>query len=165
MTLEDAVTFLDNSIPEKTIGLPDEIFYFISRTTPFVNVDLLIKDKRGRVLLSWRDDEYYGQGWHIPGGIIRFKETLEQRIQKTAESEIGTMVNFDPQPLAIEQFIIPEWENRAHFISFLYNCSIPDSFVPNNSSKKRHDAGYIEWHDECPNDLIKFHDPYRKFIP
>jgi colanic acid biosynthesis protein WcaH len=164
MTIKDAVKFLDSSIPDKTIGLPDDIFYFISRTTPLVNVDLLVKDKKGRVLLSWRDDEYYGRGWHIPGGIVRFKETLEQRIQKTAEQELGTAICFDPKPLTIEQFIEPEWDNRAHFISFLYECSVSDDFIPNNASKKRHDVGYIEWHNGCPDNLIQFHDRYRNYI-
>jgi colanic acid biosynthesis protein WcaH len=164
MTVEETVSFLDDSIPDKTIGLPDEIFYFISRTTPLVNVDLLVKDEKGRVLLSWRNDKYYGQGWHIPGGIVRFKETLEQRIQRTAKQELGTEVYSDSTPLTIEQFIVPEWENRAHFISFLYECFVPEDFIPNNLSKKRYDAGYIEWHDECPVNFIPFQAKYVKFI-
>jgi colanic acid biosynthesis protein WcaH len=164
MTMYDAVRFLDSNIPDKTAGLPDDIFYFISRTTPLVNVDLLVKDKNGRILLSWRDDEYYGQGWHIPGGIVRFKETLEQRVQRTAKHELGMAVCFDPKPLTIEQFIVPNWDNRAHFISFLYKCSVSDGFIPDNSGRNEHDAGYVKWHDTCPNDLIQFHDRYRKFI-
>jgi colanic acid biosynthesis protein WcaH len=164
MTIYDAVHFLDNNIPDKTVGLPDDIFYFISRTTPLVNVDLLVKDKKDRLLLIWRDDEYYGPGWHIPGGIIRFKETLEQRIQRTAKLELGTEVSFDPAPLTIEQFIMPRWENRAHFISFLYRCSVPEGFSPDNSTRKSSDAGYIAWHDNCPENFLNSQDPYRKFF-
>jgi colanic acid biosynthesis protein WcaH len=164
MTILDAVKFLDDSIPDKTIGLPEDIFYFISRTTPLINVDLLVQDNRGRLLLTWRDDKYYGPGWHIPGGIIRFKETLEQRIQKAAKRELGADVSFDPKPLTIEQFILPEWENRAHFISFLYRCSVSESFIPDNSTRKRYDTGYIAWHDNCPEDFLNVQDPYRKFF-
>ena len=52
--------------------------------TPLVNVDLLIKDS-GRTLLTWRDDEFYGPGWHIPGGILGFKERALDRLAKVAE--------------------------------------------------------------------------------
>lgn len=42
-----------------------------------VNVDLLIKNvSSNETLLTWREDEYYGPGWHVPGGIVRFKETI-----------------------------------------------------------------------------------------
>jgi colanic acid biosynthesis protein WcaH len=164
MTIYEAVKYLDDNIPNKTVGLPDDIFFFISRTTPLVNVDLLVKDKIGRVLLAWRNDEYYGQGWYIPGGIVRFKESLEQRIQRTALGELGTEVSFDPIPVTIKQFIIPEWDNRAHFISFLYSCSVPEGFIPDNSMRKQNDAGYIAWHDECPVEFMKIHDPYRMFL-
>jgi colanic acid biosynthesis protein WcaH len=164
MTISEAVRFLDNSIPDKKIGLPDDIFYFVSRVTPLVNVDLLIKDKRGRTLLTWRDDKYAGKGWHIPGSIVRFKETLEQRVLKCAEQELSAVVTFDPKPINVEQFIMPELDNRAHHISFLYRCYVPDNYIPDNRSKKRTDVGYIEWHERCPNDLIKIHDFYRRFI-
>ena len=60
-------------------GLPDEVFTYISTVTPLVNVDLLIRNDKGEILLSWRYD-YRRSGWHIPGGIIRYKETFEQRI-------------------------------------------------------------------------------------
>jgi colanic acid biosynthesis protein WcaH len=164
MTIKEAIQFLDKNIPDKTTGLPDDIFYFISRTTPLVNVDLLVKDKKGRVLLSWRDDEYYGQGWHIPGSIVRFKETLEQRIQKCAEEELGTRVSYNRTPLTIEQFIIPGWNNRAHFISFLYECSVSENFVPDNTSKSNCDSGFLEWHTYCPSNFLKAQDCYRKFF-
>ncbi|GHV92558.1 hypothetical protein AGMMS50268_30610 [Spirochaetia bacterium] len=164
MTIAEAVTFLDNSIPDKTIGLPDDIFYFISRTTPLVNVDLLVKDEKGRVLLSWRDDEYYGKGWHIPGSIVRFKETLEQRILRTMEKELGCIINYNPIPLTVEQFIIPEFDNRGHFISFLYNCPVSDGFIFENPGRKPSDAGYLEWHEGCPDNFLHVQDVYKKFF-
>ena len=63
-------------------GLPTDVFYFVSQLTPLINVDLLVKNKSGQVLLTWRDDRFYGPAWHIPGGIIRFKEKIEDRIEK-----------------------------------------------------------------------------------
>ena len=70
-------------------GLPQDVFLLISELTPLVNVDLLIHNSAGQTLLTWRADELYGPGWHIPGGIIRFKEKARDRISKVADEELG----------------------------------------------------------------------------
>src|SRR5258705_8683005 len=57
-----------------TRALPEELFLFISRITPLINVDLLIQDYGKGTLLTWRSDRFFGPGWHVPGGIIRHKE-------------------------------------------------------------------------------------------
>jgi len=125
MKSSDAIGALKAYATDPTVGLPDDLFYFVSEITPMVNVDLLIKDPNGRVLLAWRDDPLAGQGWHLPGGIVRFRETLETRIQKVAETEVGALVDFDPAPVAINQVINYHRETRGHFISILYKCSLP----------------------------------------
>ncbi|AKM77841.1 MAG: hypothetical protein UY31_C0059G0001, partial [Candidatus Wolfebacteria bacterium GW2011_GWE1_48_7] len=165
MEIKDAIEILKKHVPNPSYGLPDEIFYYISETTPLINVDLLIQDEKGRTLLAWRDDQYAGKGWHIPGGIIRFKETFETRIKKVAKSEIGTEVDFDPNPLAINQIINEERDVRGHFISILYKCSLPPDFAPENKGMKETDPGYLQWHETCPDNLLKFHDAiYRQYL-
>jgi ADP-ribose pyrophosphatase YjhB (NUDIX family) len=164
LNILEAISFLDHQVPNPTEGLPEELFLYISRTTPLVNVDLLIKDEKGRTLLSWRNERYTGIGWHVPGGIIRFKEDLETRIRKVAESEIGTDVSFDPTPVAINQIINPGQAIRGHFISLLYKCFLSSTFVPHNRGLSRNANGYIAWHDSCPDPLFKFHEIYRDFI-
>ncbi|MBI4650514.1 NUDIX domain-containing protein [Candidatus Desantisbacteria bacterium] len=164
MNIADAVEVLVKQVPDPSMGLPDEVFYYISRTTPLVNVDLLIKDEKGRTLLSWRNDQYAGKGWHIPGGIVRFKETFETRIKKVAETEIGFGVSFDLVPIALNQLIQHDREIRSHFISILYKCFLPGSFIPQNKGLSREDKGYLMWHDFCPDNLIKYHEIYRNYI-
>jgi len=159
-----AIATLLEAVPEPTQGLPENVFYYISRTTPLVNVDLLIKDETGRTLLSWRNDPHAGTGWHIPGGIVRFKESFETRVKKVAELEIGTEIQFDPAPIAIHQIILPERDIRAHFISLLFRCFLPGTFIPKNECLNRGDAGYLAWHAHCPQDLISVQDIYRKHI-
>ena len=163
MKIKEAVKFLEEQVPNPSKGLPDELFYYISRTVPMINVDLLIKDENSRTLLSWRDDQYTGKGWHIPGGIVRFKEKLETRILKVAEMEIGAKVKFDPVPIAINQ-IITKNNTRGHFISILYKCFLSNKFVPQNKGLSSKNAGYLKWHANCPKDLLKFHNIYKKFL-
>jgi len=164
MNISEAIAVLEKAVIDPSAGLPDEIFYYISRTTPLVNVDLLIKDEKGRTLLSWRDDQFCGKGWHLPGGIVRFKETLEARVKKVSETEIGTDIYFVPTPIAVNQLIHYERKTRAHFISILFRCFLPSTFTPENKKISPNSPGYLKWHDFCPPDLIKFHEIYRKYI-
>lgn len=85
MTNKDLSYLLNEAlkqIPNSKAGLPQEAFYFVSQLTPMINVDLLVKNKLGQTLLTWRDDKFYGPAWHIPGGIIRFKEKLKIELIK-----------------------------------------------------------------------------------
>lgn len=164
MDTSSAIATLLETVPDASAGLPEEIFLYISRTTPLVNVDLLIGDELGRVLLSWRSDPYSGQGWHIPGGIVRFKETFESRIEKVAELEIGAPVRYEQTPIAVQQTILKEHDIRGHFISFLYRCFVPSTFIPENTGLSPRDAGYLAWHEKCPENLIQGHNVYRRYI-
>jgi len=163
MNINEVIEFLDKQIKNPSLGLPEEFFLFVSRITPMINVDLLVKDENGRTLLSWRDDKFCNKGWHIPGGIIRFKETFETRIQKVAETEIGAMVQFDPLPIAVNEIIL-EKNMRGHGISILYKCFLSSKFMPKNTGLSNKDHGYLAWHDSCPADLIKVHEIYKNYI-
>ena len=60
--LKNLIAELERNVTNASEGLPDEIFYFVSRLTPYVNVDLLIDIPGKGILLTWRDDEYTGAG-------------------------------------------------------------------------------------------------------
>jgi ADP-ribose pyrophosphatase YjhB (NUDIX family) len=162
MNTKEAIVYLEQQIADPSKGLPEEIFLFITRLTPMVNVDLLIKDEKGRTLLAWRKDEFHPSAWHVPGGIIRFKEDMKQRIEKVIESEIGLPVQFDPTPLAIHQ-IICQQDTRGHFISLLIKCFLSSDYPLNKDGLQENDNGYLRWHDSCPDNLL-LHDLYRRFI-
>ena len=159
-----AIEVLERSVNDPGIGLPEEIFLFVSRLIAMVNVDLLVKDEYNRTLLSWRETEFSGAGWHVSGDIIRYKESVEERIKKVALGEIGAVVDFDPSPIAINQ-VQKEHATRGHFISILYSCSVTVGFIPNNDGLAPNDSGYLKWHDIAPKNLIKVHDVlYRQYI-
>ena len=162
MNIHEAIAAIDMTVTDARKGLPEEVFLLASRLAPMVNVDLLVKDS-GRTLLSWRDDEFSGTGWHVPGGIVRYKETFEERIIKTAEIELGSKVTFEPVPIAVEQFFCGHI-SRGHFISFLFRCKLPGLYLPENKDLKETDAGYLKWHAKCPENMINIHEAYRKYI-
>lgn len=85
------------------MGLPEKEFLYVSLVTPLINVDLLVINEDGEILLSWRDDEYYGRGWHIPEGIIQHGETMRKRLELTAERELGFIPEFENTPCKISE--------------------------------------------------------------
>ena len=164
MTLTGAIHTLDELSGDPRRGLPEELFLFVSRVTPLVNVDLLIQDDEQRTLLTWRSDEHYGSGWHIPGGIIRYKESAHQRIHEVARTELGTSVIFEPAPIAVIESIAGE-RNRGHFISLLYRCRLntePDPALRTITDPP--DPGSWQWHRRSPPDLLEVHHIYKRFL-
>lgn len=164
-TLAERLAAIGGELDDPHRGLPEELFLFISRLTPLVNVDLLIKDAQGQILLTWRDDGYDGPGWHIPGGIVRYKESLAQRIAQVAHLELGATVSHAAAPLALHEIVHPTRPARGHFISLLYPCTLTSAL----DSDRAHrggvpQAGAWAWFASCPDDLIPVHDIYRSYL-
>lgn len=163
--LSSAIRGIEDSIDSAETGLPEEVFLLVSRITPLVNVDLLIQDSRKRTLLTWRDDSFFGPGWHVPGGIIRYKETGADRLRNVASQELGVEVDFDPTPLFVSQCIAPEKTDRAHSISLLHRCRLKSSldeqqqFTPDSPL-----PGQWQWHGHCPDNLIPEQREYAVFF-
>lgn len=146
-------------------GLPEELFLYVSSITPLVNVDLLVKDDLGRTLLTWRDDSYFEPGWHVPGGIIRFKETFMARIHAVARIELGATVKASASPLAINQVVHPSRSVRGHFVSLLFRCQLtspPDEGRQFTSGCPL--PGQWYWHDVPPDNLLAVQKMYRPFF-
>lgn len=162
LKINEIIALLESSIRDPTAGLPEELFLFVSRITPLVNVDLLIKNERNQTLLTWRDDGFFPPGWHIPGGIIRYKETIADRVKAVAKNELGAEVAFSAVPLAMNEIIREKRATRGHFISLLYQCSLLTPLDAKLESKcdppRRHEW---RWHEACPADIIRAHEIYR----
>lgn len=162
--INKAIDLLESLIKNPEEGLPEEIFIFVTRITPMINVDLLIKNEQNQTLLTWREDKLYGSGWHIPGGIIRYKEKSADRIMAVAKGELGAKVEFKKDPLIINEIMLLP-KDRGHFISLLYECRLispPDNNLKFEKGISK--PGEWTWHDKCPDDLISVHEIYRKFI-
>ena len=164
MDLSAAITTLRDAIADPRRGLPEEIFLLVSRITPLINVDLLIQDDLGRTLLTWRDDEFFGAGWHVPGGIIRYKEVAADRVKACARDELGADVGFDPVPILISE-TIRDGNDRGHFISLLFRCKLlgpPDQ--GRRASLNRPRRGEWMWHDRCPSNLLAAQSQYKPLL-
>jgi ADP-ribose pyrophosphatase YjhB (NUDIX family) len=156
---------LDAAVGDPRQGLPEEVFRFVSRITPLTNVDLLIQDERRGTLLTWREDEFFGTGWHLPGGIIRYRETWGQRVRACAREELDADVAFDDSPFAIVEGF-GDQDTRGHHIALLFRCRLltgPDPLrrAADGTSPL---PGQWRWHPRCPPDLLEAQRPYSKYF-
>lgn len=164
-SIESAAERVLECVDNAKYGLPEPVFKLVSQLTPLVNVDLLIKDEKDRILLTWRADEFYGPGWHIPGGIIRFKESINHRILKVAQTELQCNVKFKSKPIIINEVMADNRNIRGHFISMLYECELTSKLNPENkANEKKPLHGQWLWHDKCPHDLISQHAIYSPYF-
>ena len=120
-------------------GMPTESFLFAFSLIPCANNDLFITDPAKELLLAWRNDPYCGQGWHIPEGCLRIKESLDHRIQQTALNEIGTKVMYDRITFITREDIrhdecswLQHSLERSHNISMLFRCKGKIDIIKNH---------------------------------
>ncbi len=141
-------------------GLPDPVFQFALDIVPMINVDLLLRDAAGRVLLAWRDDAF-GRGWHVPGGIIRRGESFADRIAAVARLELGTTVAHEAEPCRVSQ--LPN-DGRGHFISLLFRCALAAPLDPAALAGAVPRAGDLSWCAGAPAALYPAHEIYRALL-
>ena len=164
-TLSALIRQLESHIGASADGLPNEVFLFVSQITPLINVDLLVQDSGGRTLLTWRSDCFYGPGWHVPGGIIRYKEAAADRIRAVARLELGTAVRLDVAPILVDESKRPDSRDRGHAISLHYRCRLASALDPGR--RYTPEAPLPDqwlWHERCPESLNSEQRPYIVFM-
>jgi ADP-ribose pyrophosphatase YjhB (NUDIX family) len=163
--MQELIQSIRAELGDSRTGLPEELFLFVSELTPMINVDLLVCNDQNQTLLTWRDDVFYGPGWHVPGGIIRFKERASHRIDQVAQIELGAEVEYEETPLRVTEIMNPTRDIRGHFISLLYRCKLKTELSEKTQFVKKHpENNHWAWFSTCPEDLIYQQEMYREFI-
>lgn len=168
--LKDAIELLRNAEIDGSNGLTQELFWMISALIPIPNVDILIVNEKGQILLSRRNDGFFEKSWHIPGGCLRYGERLLTRVQETARRELGCEVVIEPDPLAVREVLRGENsyqrhpKERGHNIAILYRCKVPSNYQINNGDKSSDDDGYLKWFDQLPSDFMKIQMVYSDIL-
>ena len=120
-------------------GLPQPIFDALLRIVPFVACELVITDKKG-ILLTYRHDKWF-KGWHLPGGLMRYNESFQERIDHVIKNELGVkVINI--------KFLFPYNYNfcvRGHGVSLFFLCQ---------TDKKPKNGKYFK---KMPKNIIPAH--------
>lgn len=147
-------------------GMPEELFLFISGLIPLANVDLLITNASGEILLTRRKDSWYQNSWHIPGGCMHYGESFLHCVQATAMRELGTAVEVDTEPLTVRNVIRginkcgSHPRERGHNVAILFQCTLPPDYQIDNGTKTDQDDGYAAWFQILPKDFMEIQHVY-----
>jgi ADP-ribose pyrophosphatase YjhB (NUDIX family) len=136
-------------------GLGEDLFLAVSQLVPSLNVELLIKsDDRKSTLLTWRSDQYYGPGWHVPGGVVRFKERLLDRVHNVAKRELNRELATVSGPVGFHEMFNKNRDVRGHFVSFVFEVTLKDAPDEAKRAVGTLEDGMWRWFDHCPKNLI-----------
>jgi len=136
-------------------GIGEEMYLAVSQLVPSANMEFLIRSEdRTSTLLTWRADQYYGPGWHVPGGVIRFKEEMKDRIEKVVRRELDRELASIEGPIGFHEMFNHTRNIKGHFLSFMFKVTLAE---PPNEGRKAGDEpkdGAWRWFDHCPDNLI-----------
>lgn len=68
--------------------LNKEDFLRVVEATPFVSIDLVVRNEAGQVLLGYRLNRPAQNHWFVPGGRIRKNERTQDALQRIARAEL-----------------------------------------------------------------------------
>jgi 8-oxo-dGTP diphosphatase len=127
--------------------------YDYPRPSVTVDVVVLTRERRPRVLLIRRKHEPFAGKWAIPGGFIDMDETLEASARRELREETGLEVG------ELAQFGVygdPGRDPRGRTISVAYLARVE---APPDNLNAADDAAELGWHrlDELP-ELAFDHD-------
>lgn len=146
-------------------GIGQDLFLAISQMTPSVNVDLVIKSQEETsTLLTWRDDQYYGPGWHVPGGVVRFKEKMIKRVHKVAKTEFNRQLTEVNGPIGFHEMFNHTRDVRGHFVSFVFSVKFNKPPDPGLEVISEPFNGGWCWFDNCPDELIPNQAALKKYL-
>ena len=149
---------LESLVADAANGLPSNTFMLLSRLLPLVNVELVIRNQQNEIALLWRErsSDVAKAGWHLPGGIMRIGESIEERVLKTAKEECGIAVK-GFYITSMSETVIDVDMPRRHFISFVIECC-EWSWLSTAAHSE------ISFYYDSPRDLIENHRRYESLF-
>lgn len=75
--------------------LDKEQFLNVVKCTPLVSIDLIVRSRKGAVLMGLRLNDPASGYWFVPGGIISKNETLDAAFLRITKAELGEPISID----------------------------------------------------------------------
>ena len=96
-----------------------------SALRPVLTVDVIIRNKQGRILLIDRDTS--PKGWALPGGKVEFGESLLDAARREIKEETGLEISFQEQREILDT---PHRDPRHHMVSVVFLATANASARP-----------------------------------
>lgn len=129
--------------------LSSEEFKTLYSKVPRLTVEIVVKNENG-TLLTLRNVPPYEGWWHIPGGTVRFKESIRKAVKRIAKAELGVDCN-------ISEFLgYIEYLNNTPFGGFDYPVGLAFLVKPiSNHFKTDFQGSDIRYFKKLPKKVIK----------
>lgn len=98
--------------------LPENLYSQVLRSMPVVAVDGVLFSE-GKVLLLKRKDDPFRGSWVLPGGMVKYGETLEEATTREFEEETKIIVRVRS---LVNVYSQPHRDPRGHIIAVAYLC-------------------------------------------
>ena len=122
-----------------------ETFKAVIASTPLISIDLIVRNKRGEILLGKRTNRPAKGNWFVPGGRILKDESFESAFKRLLKAELG--INGAPS-----------------FFKGLYQYFYDDNFSEEDFTTHYVVLAYeIEFSGELSSLPIEQHSDYRWF--
>ncbi|MBM7072037.1 GDP-mannose mannosyl hydrolase [Shewanella sp. 202IG2-18] len=104
-------------------------FKTIVKNTPLISIDLIIKNKKGDVLLGLRTNRPAKDYWFVPGGRILKDESLVAAFSRLAKNELGKSISIaDANFLGVYQHFysdnFSEDDFSTHYVVLGYELTL-----------------------------------------
>ena len=134
---------------DKSRRLTDEEYKFIFSRVPRLCLDfIIIKDNK--IILSKRDIEPYKGFWHLPGGMVRYKESFDDAAERILQDELGVS-STNKELIGFIEF--PEEVNEnglhVHSVSIVFKTKLDEGKI--RGSKQ---AGEVDFFESLPEGVI-----------
>lgn len=165
--IADAIDLLRSAQINTNYGMREDLFLLVSGLVPLPNVDLLVVNEKNQLLLSWREDGFFENSWHIPGGCMHYGEGFEECLRETARRELGVDIRWESEPVAVRNVIRGAREKqrfpreRGHNVAILFRCYLCqplDETVLADDGKREN--GKLKWFDKLPENFMKIQHIY-----
>ena len=108
--------------------LSESDYNFIYSRSPRICVDLVIIGSDGIPFMIKRDIQPYKGKYHLPGGRVRFRESIAKAIQRIAKNEIGCSVSVKKLLGFMEFTRERQSSNKRHSISLCFLVTTSKKF-------------------------------------
>jgi len=82
-----------------------EVFECIIKNTPLISIDLIVKNKEGKILLGKRKNRPAKGYYFVPGGRIFKNETIEQAFKNISKHELGLDLDIESAKFLAEEIL------------------------------------------------------------
>lgn len=135
-------------------GLTDKTYDLLRKTTPFCNIDVIIK-KNNKFLLGKRIIKPYAGFWLVPGGRIRKGEKIVNAITRIVNEEVAVLVD-KPHLIGVYEGL----SKYRHDISLTYLVNYVEG-----TPLIDHQHSDLQWFSRIPNNTISFQKKALKDAP